>query len=258
MFQLKFIFAKSLHFLIIFILILAPGCSSFQSDTSDASELISENEALSSTPFSTKIIETSTSITPSATSVLFGAEVDDPILFKRVDKFYLDSSELYSLGRVRTLDSDAQIEGVVGFQPLMPSTLPAGFVFADTGIDPYDESAYQCFDGPKNTQGLLRPQFCIMQRSTEFVGGPIGKNAKVYQTQIGDLYAEYAYGGWLAYGKSESGNTQLQWDNRMVPTLALRYVRHDDLFIQISYMGSCTVEGRLSLSDLISIAQSLG
>ncbi len=245
------------RFFLISILLVILGCSSIQSDAPDASKFTSDTEALSSTPFSTKIIETSISMTPSATPVLFGAEVVEPKLFRRADEFYLDSTELYSPGNVLTLDSNAQIEEVVGFQPMMPSTLPAGFVFSVTWIYPDDESVYQCFDGPKNTLGLLRPNFCIMQRSAEFSGPIIGENAKVFHTKIGALYAEYVFGGWLAYGESEIGNTQVQWDNRMVPVLTLRYVSHG-LFIQIWYMGSCTAEGCLGPSDLISIAQNLG
>jgi hypothetical protein len=217
---------------------------------------ISPRPLSTSTPL--LIITLSPSPWPTSTRLpLFGKQVADSQFFKRVERFNLESQDLYSPGEFRSDLDLSQAVDITGFVPMEVSHIPAGYELDKTNVYTKEKSVRQCFINPNLGLGPDLPLLCITQRSMPFQDF-VGRNAEIFYLETRDMYFEYVYGGWLCIGKTESGSRMVQWDDRMVPGVLIRYVA-DGLFMEIGYMGGgCYVEGCLGLSDLISIAEQQG
>ena len=217
-----------------------------------------------SKPAATLVADTAQVITiapspwPTSTRLpIFGKQVTDSQFFGRAERFNLESQDLYSPGESRYDLDLSQAVDIIGFVPMEISHIPAGYEHDKTTIYTKEKSFRQCFINPNLGLGPDLPLLCITQRSMPFHDF-VGRNAEIFYLETKEMYFEYVYGGWLAYGKSESGSRIYQWDDRMVPGVLIRYTA-DGLFTEIGYMGGgCYVEGCLGLSDLISIAEQQG
>jgi hypothetical protein len=146
------------------------------------------------------------------------------------------------------------------FRLRVPSVLPPGYAFDDAWYDPSEQSVGICYAGPPNQRvpRLGHPTVCIVQQPEAFQDF-VGHSADVFETSVGDAYAEYVQGGWLGLPEGWSltegwSAKQYQWDGRMVPVTQLRFVG-DEIYIQISSMLLECPEP--VCADMMEIAESL-
>lgn len=181
-------------------------------------------------------------------SVIPWSEVE---YFRSAETDLIERSQLQSSTAAECGLSVEEAQARVSFEVRLPSGLPSDYSLQEACNSAGPESVSFCYAYSQGAQSL--PRLCVIEQEREF-DDLIGPRAEIHRTQEGDLKIEYVRGGWLHV----PGTEQFQWDERMVPSIRLRF-HSRGMYIQIGYLEDCHDDevACLSMSQLMAIASSL-